>query len=158
MGSIGCGSSESETVDASDSLKQQVAKLQSQFEATQAELKTTQSSAKLLADKIKILSAERDTLKAHRDELQTKVDQAGEKMASVQTQFSELRARSVEFNNALVTLEEIISETQDDSGIAIIPRDPGLNVTGETPNAEDSVEVTPAGVYANPDPNADSNK
>ena len=124
MAAVGCGSDSTAIAEANQS---ELSIARDQASAAAAKLKDAQENAKLLAVKIETLVDERNRLKQERDNLRADVAKAGERFAAVQTQFSELRARSAEFNSALESLSEIISGTQEstdaETGIAIFPRD-----------------------------------
>lgn len=146
---IGCGSEPAEVVQT-DKLRNEVEMAQQQAATAQAELNEARQQAKLLAQKIESIVAERNTLKQERDNLRSEVMKAGEKFASVQTQFSELRARSAAVNDAIESLDELISGTEpDESGIAIVPLNtedgprilPVKRKVAGPPEADDSTSV-----------------
>ena len=124
MAAVGCGSDSTAVAEANQS---ELSQARDQAFAAEAKLKDAQENAKLLAVKIETLVDERNRLKQERNNLRADVARAGERFAAVQTQFSELRARSAEFNSALESLSQIISGTQEntdaETGIAIFPRD-----------------------------------
>lgn len=134
----GCGAETAEVVDSKDT-QQQVTYAKQMAATAQAELNDARQQAKLLAEKIATLVGERDKLKQERDDLRSQVMQAGEKFAAVQTQFSELRARSAEVNDAIQSLDKLISGTANDTGIAINPRD-----NDDTNNSTSGPMIAPA--------------
>lgn len=163
MSAAGCGSDSTAVGEVNQS---ELTKARDQASAAETKLKDAQENAKLLAVKIETLVDDRNRLKLERDNLRADVAKAGEQFAAVQTQFSELRARSAEFNTALELLSETISGTQDDpaeTGIAIFPRDMEDKTDGGTGDASPLVFGPPEladtdpspGVFANPEP-ADS--
>jgi predicted nuclease with TOPRIM domain len=165
---VGCGSDSTGIANADANVGQsELTKARDHADVAQAKLKDARRQAGLLAVKIESLVGERDTLRTERDSLRADVARAGEKFATVQTQFSELRARSAEFNAAMESLSQAISGTQDDAetGIAIIPRDvkeedadsdqtdafPTLYGPPELPASNRGTSV-----FANPEPETES--